>query len=431
MSDPSKKERANVETVRKPYRSSAATYEEFKKEIPDDDYFGLKHSEFKKPWLTDYQGGYDEMEYRWDFPLPFIDPINIDIEVPDGGSVYPFPGGIPWNPNWNQPGFNPNYPFPKPRPNTDVATKPGGKRREKIIWDCVAPWGFEFCPGETVTLLFEEGCNNRIQDAESYGDDSSSEYVPGNDPETAKAGRGTCKPGYATGTKEVIVEIPADYVGDSYTVTAYSRNGEECSVTGTKRSYCDEGDACAGVSIGYTSQSMETGESQGLSIVNGKDGVNYEWVYSGGGTLVETGGGNVTYTAPASNPNCLDNPTIQLRQKGTGVVCATLKIAVGAASPPSGTAYFVRSVGVCGWTEYVGAWCDQLYTFYNCSGQVTSTNGQRHHSSTCDVPPCHYSYSEGYDCAGAPCEGDDHPAGTFDSRTAEMKEAGCCPSALL
>jgi hypothetical protein len=405
------KKRSNIETVRKPYRSTAATYEEFKKEIPDDDYYGQKHSEFKRPWL-DYDSGYDEMEYRWDFPLNFLDPITLEINVPDGMEPYPFPGGIPWTPEWYQPSWNPNYPMPKPRPNPDIKTKPRSKA-EKITWDCDAP-SFSFCPGETISLTFEEAYNNPIIGV-AGGELDDKSHVPA---------------GSAMGTRTIGFTIPEDYTGSSYTVTATTRNGMTCSTTGVKNSYCDDASICTTTAIGYTSADMATGTSQDLSIINPKPGVSYEYKLAGGGSLIDIGGGGMRYTAPADNANCLNNPTIELRIKGTDIVCATLKIGVTTATPPAGNAYTLFLPGKCTtiYAGYMVGWCNIPTEIYDCEGIKTGTGGVAE-DSTCTIPPCTFSWlTLIYSCRDDVCL----PAvSKKDTRTASMKANGCCPAALV
>ncbi len=68
----------------------------------------------------------------------------------------------------------------------------------------------------------------------------------------------------------------------------------------------------APLTINYTNLQMSSGAYQNLSASGGSP--PYNWVLSGGGSLTPSGGDNTSagYVAPASNPNCTDNPMIIL-----------------------------------------------------------------------------------------------------------------------
>jgi len=80
------------------------------------------------------------------------------------------------------------------------------------------------------------------------------------------------------------------------------------------------------------SQQASTGGQQVLSVMNYQTGLIYTWsIESGGGSLSATTGQQVTYTAPDSNPNGENNPTIKLSvEDGGEVVSDTLSISVNA-----------------------------------------------------------------------------------------------------
>lgn len=401
--------KANTESIRKPYRSSAATYEEFKKEIPDDDYYGLKHSEFKRPWL-DPEAGYDEMEYKWDFPLPYINPVIIN-PIPPAPWVYPYPPLPPWNPDWWQPNYNPNFPFPKPRPNPGRRPDPRNAG-DVITWDCDAP-SFGFCPGEDVTLIFEEAWNNPIIGVVAEG--GASATIDG-----SKVALGA-----AMGTRTVTVHVPDDFVGSFLKVIATTQIGMTCETTGVENSFCT-GTACTGVSIGYTSTAMNVNTSQNLSIVDPKPGVTYEFTLSGGGTLTDTGGGTATYTAPATNPGCANSATIQLVVGGTAQICAELKIEINAVIDGGYYAYITKDDGFCRWYSGAGAACIQIHRYYNCAGVKTfQTEDPTWLYPACNVPPCSDYLHLG--CETMPCMS----YAVVDLRDAGEIAAGCCPGALV
>lgn len=67
--------------------------------------------------------------------------------------------------------------------------------------------------------------------------------------------------------------------------------------------------------IGFTSKQMTTNGRQNLT-VSGGCGEPYTWsIGSGRGSLSNSTGTSVTYTAPSSNPNCANNPTIKVTDK--------------------------------------------------------------------------------------------------------------------
>ena len=217
---------------------------------------------------------------------------------------------------------------------------------------------------------------------------------------------------------------------------------------------CEPIDETGTLSIEYTTQQMRVNESQALtardSAVNGALRCCNEhdiiWtVSSGGGSLSQSFGRSVTYTAPSANGDCLQNPTITLTDCFDRT--ASLQLAVNAVFsqdmafqdghdcllgecihdtntgfPTCGNGtlcmlqacYFTRSQYLCDGTEY-----EQLL-FQGQSGW----------------DPCHtdgYCYS----ILGAnACDGDWHDADWWcahkiDCRTVAQMAEGCCPEQLL
>lgn len=192
------------------------------------------------------------------------------------------------------------------------------------------------------------------------------------------------------------------------------------------------------VSIGYITQGMQINETQELSV----EGFNpkcapqiYQWVIaSGGGTLSAEYGYEVTYTAPGSNPNCIENPVIQLICKD--IVVDTLKLAIN-----SGTTYQAYNI-----VEYCGVLpgggevtlCDgstksgdYWINHYQCCGKNYSCNGESMGNklywacSESEEGACAYYLDNG--CPSGKCV-----IGTInDTRTEQDKANGCCPEALL
>lgn len=414
--------RSTKESIRKPYRSSAATYTDYKNEIPDGDYYGLKHSEFKKPWLP--ASGYDEMEYKWDFPLEYLNPIHVDFETPDMGK-YNFPGAQPVNPNWNPPNWNPQYPLPDyPASKPEARKKPGTKGGTQIVWTYCEGQDFEFCPGETVAVQFTEYTTDRIESVDA----GEGEIIP---PARGKLGESKHRPGYPEGTYTVMVRIP-EAAGMEYNVTSTTKSGETCVSHGTQRQNCL--DPCGEMSIGYTSAQMMTGTSQTLTVQNGDPHSVYRYELSGGGTLKDTGNGTMQYTAPDTNPNCENNPTITVRDKRTGAVCATLKMGVSSAEA-SGDAYQINNVQkelfestcrVQGSDQCGELWWSWSYWKYDCQGVGTPSGDMGtvwcwQNIGACPVGvTCRSNLSASTLCNQGP----------VDTRTAYQKQQGCCPAAL-
>jgi hypothetical protein len=422
--------RSTKESIRKPYRSSAATYTDYKNEIPDGDYYGLKHSEFKKPWLP--ASGYDEMEYKWDFPLEYLNPIHVDFETPDMGK-YNFPGAQPVNPNWNPPNWNPQYPLPDyPASKPEARKKPGTKGGTQIVWTYCEGQDFEFCPGETVAVQFTEYTTDRIESVDA----GEGEIIP---PARGKLGESKHRPGYPEGTYTVMVRIP-EAAGMEYNVTSTTKSGETCVSHGTQRQNCL--DPCGEMSIGYTSAQMMTGTSQTLTVQNGDPHSVYRYELSGGGTLKDTGNGTMQYTAPDTNPNCENNPTITVRDKRTGTVCATLKIGVGDPASYYGVAYIIyqpcavlvgplpRLCPQMGDMLLGSRYCSDPYQAYNCDG-TKAEPGFLNPALVCGVQSSAVYTDPLMDLYYmARCESLHKYSGTVDLRTSDQKLSGCCPAAL-
>lgn len=164
---------------------------------------------------------------------------------------------------------------------------------------------------------------------------------------------------------------------------------------------------CGDASIGYTSQQMSTDEAQSLTIDDGCSGGNYTLEISSGGGSID----GLTYTAPSTNAECADNPTIVL--KLDGVIIDTLNIAVNK-SDQLGWAYIDYSEA----TTCVGGYCKKYATLYRCNGVAGSRTFQS----------CVYGdWIECEDLSGCGnCEG-----GNYDIRTEAQITAGCCPAGLL
>jgi hypothetical protein len=169
---------------------------------------------------------------------------------------------------------------------------------------------------------------------------------------------------------------------------------------------------CVAESIGISgSTQLNVGESTTLTVLNSRPGITYTWNISKGGGTISGSGTSVTYTASESNPNCDNNPTIQLKVGSS--VCDSVSLAVNAVGG-DGWEIGWRMVEGCtrkgGWP---GKWSCSGFTIW-CSGREDA-----------HVFPQTYNYDE---CINYPaCNG----TWQLDQRTPEQKAAGCCPYQLL
>ncbi len=194
---------------------------------------------------------------------------------------------------------------------------------------------------------------------------------------------------------------------------------------------------------------MACGESQVLSVMNYQTGNTYTWtIESGGGSLSDTIGERVTYTAPSSNPDCMNSPTIR-------VSCCdnssdTLNVGFNCLHNEA-IAYeiweFLRENSSCAQTACEGhsnwwhTYCDRIYRLnqYDCNGVYKSWDWSCSGDGwTCLSSGCDYATA----CAAADMKtrticiagtspGKDEVGVYYDVRSAEQKLNGCCPEALL
>jgi len=182
-------------------------------------------------------------------------------------------------------------------------------------------------------------------------------------------------------------------------------------------------------SIGYTSRQMSINGTQTLTAVAGAAGCGtptYDWaITAGSGTLSAATGASVVYTAPATNANCVNNPTITL--SCGGVLLDTLKIAV---NNPAQTGTALAWCCNCDLT-----WCNnnnlhRCYWFYKCNGVPAGTGTSC--GSTCTTMSCCTGYTSGDIYSDwHHCDTTGLGPGLNDNRTQAQKDAGCCPEQLL
>jgi hypothetical protein len=101
---------------------------------------------------------------------------------------------------------------------------------------------------------------------------------------------------------------------------------------------------CTGVSITGMTQ-MSVGQSQTLTATGPVSGCKYQMrITSGKGTLVVNGANSYLYTAPSTNPGCVNNVTVGLFDVEKCQMCASISIAI---NNPAVTGVAVRSYGSC------------------------------------------------------------------------------------
>jgi hypothetical protein len=221
---------------------------------------------------------------------------------------------------------------------------------------------------------------------------------------------------------------------DVIEVQATTRSGKTCSDTfRVAGGFCN----CTPAKIAYSSQQMAANESQLLVVYPIDASCNYGWaVGAGGGSLSTDTGTSTIYTAPESNANCTNNPTVNLTCKGD--VIDTLKIAINAYT---GGGYAVKkghdavtyqcnpstpcSEAHPGWCE--SEYCGFLITFYACDMSVITDSGEAVWTEGClgEAGYCldnNSIWGNTYRAWGQIAE---------DMRTDYFKEQGCCPAALL
>jgi len=406
--------RTSLEYNMRPAVNPGQSFQDFALNIPDQAIQGQskKHSEFKKPYLSDsYQG----MDYQWDgyngysprFDVP-IAPITPRHPIPSPGDDPSFP--VP------PPPPAPGFPIPKiypPPPGPPSSPRPGDNPTQTPSFVLVFR---KCCIGlnlsgpatakiETpISIVYGGGnteCSYELQTDTGSFDGGTSVYFEGGGGGTATL-NGIYYPGTATITIKAIG-----------TATATSVEGRAiCKSISIEITACE----CNSAYIAYTTQQMAVNESQNLTVGNPVTGSVYTWVLSGGGSLSTYTGSSTTYTAPAANENCLQNATITLKCDNPEETCDTLQIAINAVTDTTIAYWLSVSPGTCT-REYGGWFCFCTCNRYYCTGGVSPTG----------------CVGTGiYDCTplGSACTNCRYPT-PYDVRTEAQKAAGCCPAALI
>lgn len=185
--------------------------------------------------------------------------------------------------------------------------------------------------------------------------------------------------------------------------------------------------------IEYTSLGMGIGESQQLSIGGGTGNDYYVWTVDGGGGEVDEYG---VYTAPDSNANCLDNPTITATCVGGGSASASIEIAVNALI----SCVRIGEIDKCYQYGQCGQHCFSMG--FTCMGSDTYESPCFRAYLTVDCRISDPLLGENWRCYSTalgssgeydalydyvPC----HIGVTVDGRSASQIAQGCCPPQLL
>lgn len=367
-------------------------YQTAMRRVPDKAMYNehvIKQSEFKKPYRKDSET-YEEMEYHYpDFNFPDLD--------------------------W-------------PQPNADVEGEVPGLVDYGLVHCFFDPC---YCPGQTT--CFEISCTYPMVKAWFDNPDM----------------------GVSFSGNQICISAPATGVFGSQTLWYDLQLLRFETVLGKQRirktsishlyksvSECDSSQCCGctGISIGYTTQQMAVSTQQTLTAVGAVAGCTYNWaIASGGGSLSSGTGTSVVYTAPATNAECANNPTITL--SCGGAQCDSLQIAVNAY-----TGNFAFYVKRCyrNWSciPDVEEYCPIVRSYRgNCAGVETYLTvwcGGGYKST----PPVDCAFCAGLgrtSCAVVAqlgCAYDVMPStwpidSPYDIRSAAYKTAGCCPAALL
>jgi hypothetical protein len=346
----------------------------------------------------------------------------------------------------------------------------------------VTPW--EWIPGAQNTAYnkFMQECLDyekanpgipfpRCSDIKVYP--SAIDYCPGDKitftvftvkfPVTIWADAGTCGPGLKWTAPATREECPSS-VKVSFQDVEERKACYDFPLKPIEECCCEE---LPGFALVYLSLQMQCNESQAVSIDPDNPGCPpYTWELSGGGTLTRLTDESYLYEAPASNPDCANNPTITVTDK-----CgeqAFVKFAVNCSL-----------LGVAFWqTTYVQVSistycpdtlnCRHVVTQYNCNGTINHICEGSMINPCLGVPcsgivaPLCDLYAESYlpgcfkcgdeepqytcvlcstwecegqwsahktceDCSGEGNDGIDYHGHVCDKRSQFMKDAGCCP----
>ena len=233
------------------------------------------------------------------------------------------------------------------------------------------------------------------------------------------------------------------------------------------------GKACNGV-IAYTTLQMQVSTTQTLTVTGAVEGETYSWSTTSG-SVSPSKGTSVTFTAPATNPNCANNATVSITCGGN--VVDSITIAVRANSfDYNKAAYYITQGGGPG--TPIGDPANPAFILRDCEYSIHLVPVRCDGSipRTWSMPTCGYDYANPYTgtcphcavlkynppgcwgnwafdrvtdmahaeamCSSAAPKNTDFPryygipcncaiGAVYDVRTAQQKADGCCPAGLL
>ena len=209
----------------------------------------------------------------------------------------------------------------------------------------------------------------------------------------------------------------------SFTVaSSYSKGIFPCGCE-SRDIECGCSSATCTVTIGYTTQQMSLSGTQTLSVSGATyDSKCHTWsIQSGGGSLGSPDvDGDVVYTAPATNVNCANNPTIAL--SCDGVVVDTLEIAVNNSAVGGVTSWYIQSQA-CYWNGF--EYRCHILSYYCNGSRNWGAGGYVHQASCYNLDPGSCNGYPGYHCWN------NTVGAVIDHRTSSLCSQGCCPAGLL
>lgn len=338
---------------------------------------------------------------------PDICSNNADKNYREGEPWYPHSGGTAYH-NWMEMCLDHEHEHPKTTPPIIDAL-------------IVRPQTFNFCPNQD--FLFD--VTNAVPPLSS-----SANCGELNDVDIWTA------PEFVADCGEKVTIVFTDKDGRKGCAIGYPIEGDECCCIGTEE-----------IAIDYDSLLVNCGFSQIFNIAPEMPGCPpYEWSLEGDGELeISEDGELVTYTAPDSNPDCANKPTIRVEDKCGNQAEITLAISCGGEQQALAVTHFelcecrhYANGGICGY-DYFGyaAWTTILY---DCNGNLLEQCGPTRTCEDLSWAECGaYTLTNGQGCFGAPqdcwtaqcecaCGNTNCPCDELmDCRTATMKQAGCCP----
>ena len=141
---------------------------------------------------------------------------------------------------------------------------------------------------------------------------------------------------------------------------------------------------------------MAAGASQTLSVTGGSEYDDYYWAATTG-SLSANEGTSVVFTAPATNPNCANNPTITLTCGGVQVDSVSIAINAVPDTGGVGVMWEYLSQGSCwksGDAWHIWNICANVYTL-SCNGTVTFHPAWSPQCSNGQGVDCDAAFSDG------------------------------------